>query len=537
MGDVCAMVVACIPCVCFFYLATFRLLGALQQSGYSVGGFWRWLRRKDNLYFNRLTVWAGLAFFSVAVVAACFLPLGADVTKILVMLPFFFFCLLFVWADRKYALKVQTKKTARVWRISAVYLFLIACAAYLVMAVCAFVAKLIGNELYSAFAFLPFTLLPMALPFLLCAAAAIEGVYATKKNAAFVKRAGQVLNERKNEGLLTVGVVGSYGKTSVKNILEKLLSVKYSVRSTPQSYNTPLGVARTVMEEGLDGKEVFIAEMGARKKGDVAELCRMVNPDYAIFTGVCAQHVASFGSEQDALEAKCEVVVGAGKVICGGDLREKMISAGLLGGNCTFVSFGEMIEDLNLKADGTEFYLRLGEERIFVSTKLLGAHSAENVAISAALALEMGLTTKEIEEGLRGLEFVAHRLELSESGGVYILDDGYNCNERGAKEAIEALKRFSGRKWIVTPGIVECGVLEEKINGELGREIAAAALDKVILVGDTLVGAVKEGYLAAGGDQEKLFVVSTLDKAKGIMEGELGAGDCVLFLNDLPDVY
>ena len=90
---------------------------------------------------------------------------------------------------------------------------------------------------------------------------------------------------------------------------------------------------------------------------------------------------------------------------------------------------------------------------------------------------------------------------------------------------------------MVTPGIVECGILEEEINGELGKQIATAGLDKVVLVGETLVGAVKAGYIEAGGDETKLTMVKTLDEAKTELASWLGAGDCVLFLNDLPDVF
>jgi UDP-N-acetylmuramyl pentapeptide synthase len=117
------------------------------------------------------------------------------------------------------------------------------------------------------------------------------------------------------------------------------------------------------------------------------------------------------------------------------------------------------------------------------------------------------------------------------------LDDGYNCNERGAKAAIDALCRFTGRKCIVTPGIVECGVLEEQTNAHLGAEIAKANLDLVILVGETLVTSVKNGYVSGGGNAEKLRTVKTLALAQETLKGWLCAGDAVLFLNDLPDVY
>ena len=117
------------------------------------------------------------------------------------------------------------------------------------------------------------------------------------------------------------------------------------------------------------------------------------------------------------------------------------------------------------------------------------------------------------------------------------MDDGYNCNAVGAKEALAALGRFAGRKCVVTPGIIECGVLEEKINGELGEEIAKLAPDKVILVGETLVGAVKDGYKNAGGDEKKLSTVKDLKGAQAALGEWVGKGDAVLFLNDLPDVY
>ena len=147
------------------------------------------------------------------------------------------------------------------------------------------------------------------------------------------------------------------------------------------------------------------------------------------------------------------------------------------------------------------------------------------------------MSVEEIASGIEKLEPVPHRLQLLKSGGAYILDDGYNANIVGAKEAIDALCRFEGGKCVVTPGIVECGVLEQKINGELGELIAKAGLDKTVLVGETLVGAVKAGYLQAGGDESKLLIVKTLEKAKEVLAQWLQAGDCVLFLNDLPDVY
>lgn len=167
---------------------------------------------------------------------------------------------------------------------------------------------------------------------------------------------------------------------------------------------------------------------------------------------------------------------------------------------CVFADFGNLIEGLELRADGTSFFLCLPDGRVFVQTCLLGRHSAENIALAALLASEMGLTATEIEEGIARISPVPHRLQLIESGGVHILDDSYNSNPEGAAEAVEALLRFSGRKIVVTPGLVETGILDEALGRQLGARLAG--LDLVILVGDTQVGAVKAGYLDAGGAEE-----------------------------------
>ena len=528
MGEVWIRIVASLVTACLFCICTFQSLGAMQQAGYKNGGFWRWLKRKGNLYFNRLAVFALCIALSTTVVSLCFSFLGARWALVCSSAPFFALTFLFLAADSKYALKVQVKRTGRVKRLFAAYLLLTACTAYILIAVLYFLAKWNGSELYALVAYAPFAVLPILLPLLLCLANAITGVFENAKNRKFVKRAGQVLDETK---ITRVAIVGSYGKTSVKNILKTLLLEKYAAVETPASYNTPIGIAKTVFSDHFEEKELFIAEMGARKRGDIEELCRLVKPDYAIFTGVCQQHIATFGSLDGVWEEKSKIFSAAKTVICGEGLRER--AAGFE--NACFV--GGELKDVELKATETAFTLCVDGQEKRITVKLLGNAAVENISLAVALCVRLGLTADEIVRGLEKLEPVAHRLQLIENGGVYISDDGYNCNPRGAKEGVAALARFSGRKCIVTPGIVECGVLEESINEELGTEIAAAGLDKVILVGDTLVGAVKAGYESAGGDKEKLTVARSLDLAKEELSKWIQAGDAVLFLNDLPDVY
>jgi UDP-N-acetylmuramoyl-tripeptide--D-alanyl-D-alanine ligase len=293
-----------------------------------------------------------------------------------------------------------------------------------------------------------------------------------------------------------------------------------------------MGIAKTVFSKDFCGKDIFIAEMGARRQGDISTLCKMIKPDYAIFTGVCEQHLHTFGSIDNVYKEKSEILHSGTKlVVCGGSLQEYIKDAPAC------VIYANEVENLDLTARKTTFTLSICGEKTEIESMLLGEGNTENISLCVRLCEELGLTREDIMRGVAKITATPHRLQLIENGGVYILDDGYNCNPRGAKQAIDALSRFEGRKCIVTPGLVECGVLEERLNGELGEKIAAIAPNKTILVGETLVGAVRAGYVNGGGNEESLVIVPTLQKAQEVLAAWVREGDCVLFLNDLPDVY
>lgn len=531
MSDVIVRVIACLTTTCLFCVSTAKLTGAMQQSNYRNRTFLRWLRRKDNLYFNRLTVLMLCLLLSASVTALCFSFLGKREALLLSALPFLGLSLLFGIADGKFAFKIPVRRTGRLKRLFVAYVFVTACVSYCLIALLWFLSELNGSTLYALIAFAPYAVMPILLPWLLCLANAVTGIFENARNKKFVKRARQVLDESK---IIRVAIVGSYGKTSVKNILKTVLSEKYAVVETPQSYNTPMGIAKTVFSDAWQGKEVFLAEMGARKSGDIAELCALVQPDYAVFTGVCEQHIETFGSVDDVFAEKNRVTDYTKRLVVCGEALKAWQKA-----DAAKVAYASDVQVKNVQffAKETACVFVLDGKEIRVQTKLLGKAALENMRVAALLAYKMGLTTEEIERGLAKVTPVPHRLQLSESNGVCILDDGYNANPIGAKEALDALSRFDGGKWVVTPGIIECGVLEESVNKRLGEQIAQCGATRVLLIGETLVGVVKTGYLDAGGEPKTLTVVPTLDEAREILREEVQTGDCVLFLNDLPDVY
>ena len=194
-------------------------------------------------------------------------------------------------------------------------------------------------------------------------------------------------------------------------------------------------------------------------------------------------------------------------------------------------AYRDVVSDEN----GTSFTLLADGKEAGIRTVLLGRHTAKNIALAAALALRLGVTCEQIADACRKLEYVPHRLQVLRRDGVTVIDDSYNANPVGAADAVETLRGFSGKKIIVTPGLVELGILEKESNEAFGASLAG--LDEVVLVGDTLVGAVKRGYLAAGGDEAKVHIFPTLRQAQDALPSLICESAVVLFLNDLPDIY
>lgn len=357
-----------------------------------------------------------------------------------------------------------------------------------------------------------------------------------RKNKKFIEKCQRKLRA---SCVVTIGITGSFGKTGCKNILAAMLRERYAVVATEKNYNTPMGVAMTIDKMSGD-EDYLIAEMGARKKGDVAELCDLVRPEYAIVTGVCPQHLATFRSLHNIYEEKNELpkrtagftVFNAVDVYAAKMYRESKKEKIL----CCLTEKGDVFADnIVLSPTGTTFELHFKEqgETISVETKLLGRHNVINVCLCAALARKLGVTAEEISRAVRNLTPVPHRLEYSYKNGIHILDDGYNGNERGVSYAMEVLDAFEGRKIIVSQGIAEGGRKRKELNRKIGERIASHA-DVIVLCGpnrkDLLIG-LKEGKFDG-----KVYVEKNLLSAQKKFRKWIGPGDVVLLQNDMPDV-
>ena len=398
------------------------------------------------------------------------------------------------------------------------------------------------NSLFVRVRFAPVCFMPLLVPLFVLIAYYITKPYELYNQKRYIKQCKEKLKNHKN--LIKIGITGSYGKTSVKRILCTLLEEKFKVLATPASYNTPMGICKAV-KELKDDHQVFIAEMGARRIGDIKALTQIVEPDFAIINGIVEQHLESFGSLKAVKQTKFELVehMKGGTVAYTVDnehtlsmfdaCKIKSIPTGITTENNPTV----YAKNIQFSESGTDFILNIfGNERR-CHTKLLGKHSISNICLAVAIAHELGLTDSEICAGISRLTAVEHRLSISKTAsGITIIDDSYNSNPRGFDAALEVLSFFEGRKIVVTPGMVELGVLEDMINYDLGKKLAKSC-DLAVLVGRSGAYIIRSGMLESGFDMEQVIQASTLDQAMKKLTPLLKSGDIVLFENDLPDKF
>lgn len=360
--------------------------------------------------------------------------------------------------------------------------------------------------------------------------------------------------------LTVIGVTGSYGKTSVKYYLDTLLKEHFEVLITPESYNTPMGVVKTIRSSLKPSHQIFICEMGARHVGDIKEICDIVHPEHGIITSVGPQHLETFFNMDNIVNTKFELADAlpeVGLLFLNGDNEYIRNHSGKYK-NKIFYTTGEWAKarelesqieegevsqyyqtgDVKLSRTGTEFTVTApdGEKETF-QMRLLGEHNVINVAGAVAVANTLGIPLKQLKVPVRRIQPVAHRMQLLERGNYTIIDDAFNSNPVGSRAAVETLKQFEGVRILITPGMVELGEKEEEYNYKFGT-YAADCCDYILLVGEKHIAPIHKGVLESGFSQERCRVFEKLEDALSFAYSIKAEGHKFILLeNDLPDNY
>ena len=364
-----------------------------------------------------------------------------------------------------------------------------------------------------------------------------------KINNSFIRDAKRILEQSKD--LIIIGVTGSYGKTSFKNFLQTMLQPKYNVLITPESYNTPMGVVRTIREQLRPTHEVFVCEMGARYVGDIKEVCDIVNPAYGVITSVGPQHLETFLSIENVTKTKFELADAVkekdGIMFFNGD-NQYINEHSSNYENGIFFSVKEGIgyhaKDINVTHTGTRFTVVTPQgESAEIDLKLVGEYNIINVLGAIAVAHYMGVSLNEIKIAARKIQPVAHRMQMIPRGNVTIIDDAYNSNPVGSKAAVETLALFEGVRILITPGMVELGEAEDSYNYKFGT-YAAASCDYIFLIGKEHTRPIYSGALDAGFDKSRCLTFDDLETAlKSAYDIGTDKHKYILLENDLPDNY
>lgn len=541
-------------CIVALFNTTFAVIIArkfmqiMQQNGYVRRSYDKWTYRKDNIYLIRL-----LMVVMLSVMAYLLFTIGFSYTTLqwnsyVGFIFYVFFLAVYIYFDFKRKSKSILVLTARAVRLIVTFVIIY----YLLTLAILFGCQALGyvfkeNRYFVDVRFGVLCATPLLIPVIVEFANFINKPFENANNKKYIDRTKKTLQEAK--GLIKIGLTGSYGKTSVKEILRSILSVKYNVLATPASYNTPMGICKSVKR--YDGtQDVFIAEMGARRIGEIRELVDIVKPDFAIITGIGNQHLGTFGTLEAVLKTKYELVAGVkegGTVVFASDndntfalserakseKRVDVVTAGINSERANTVYCKDIVTDQN----GSEFTIVFPDTEIKVSTVLIGKHNVSNIMVAVCASYKLGLTPQEIAEGIAQIKPIRHRLEvLKNDKGMTIIDDSYNSNVDGTIAALEVISSYEGRKIIVTPGLVELGRMEDLENFRFGRRMAKVA-DIVIIVGGPNAYKIRDGLLDEDFNYDNIKIVPSLSDAIKYLNEISTSGDIVLFENDLPDKF
>ncbi|MCH8495910.1 MAG: UDP-N-acetylmuramoyl-tripeptide--D-alanyl-D-alanine ligase [Balneolales bacterium] len=515
-----------------FFVHTFQL------SGYKLSEFWSWLKENWNTHVINLT-----HAFSNILLLVMVLLLSDRFTQTAPIVLLTISMTLWYWPVDLYRKKEKKPLvvTSRVQRLLVPIVFF------------GSIFPLLGVQL----SFLARNMLPdpyiltfgcvfgvILIPFVVLLAGLLTKPVETFIQRSFIRQAQRKLASMPN--LKVIGITGSYGKTSTKFALATLLSERYSVCFTPGSFNTPMGICKVINNDLEPTHQILILEMGARYKGNIKELCDIAHPNVAVLTNIGKAHMETFGSQQAIAQTKGELLeaLHPGEVAIVNADDALVMERAHMRNDISLISAGVEAGDfratnIRYDANGCSFTVTFkNEESVQVQTPLLGLHNVQNILLGFAVGHHFGLRLETMALAASRIEPVEHRLELKPAGKYTIIDDAFNSNPVGARNAIDVLAAFEGgRRIVVTPGMVELGDIEVQENTAFGEHIGRSGVEIVVLVGPQQTLPIRNGLRNAGYPDDQIHIAENLFEANNWIKSQLQDGDFILYENDLPDTY
>lgn len=333
-----------------------------------------------------------------------------------------------------------------------------------------------------------------------------------------------------------VGITGSVGKTSTKEMVASVLDQKYNVLKTSGNLNNEIGLPLTIFS--LDSQhEVGVVEMGMSGFGEISRLTSVAKPDIAIITNIGLSHIEKLGSRQNILKAKMEILEGLhkdGLVVLNGDDNLLHGMKGLLKFRTVFYGMEEGLDyqAYNVKTlgeNGTDFEITLGSHDYKVHVPVPGIHNVYNALAAIAAGLELGVPMNRIVDGIAEFSPGKMRLNILQQNGIKIINDAYNASPQSMEAAIDVLKDISGngRTIAVLGDMLELGDWAEKAHKDVGEYAVSKAIDYIVTVGK-MGGIIAESAVKAGADPAKVVSFNTNNDVIDFLKSFVCRGDVVL---------
>lgn len=469
---------------------------------------------------------------------------------------------LWLWAGNQFNYLFKITYTKRFKRIFILNIFLIALICLLCFYLPSYLNAILFPFIFPISYFLSFLSIILLMP--------IENII----GKYYIKKAKNRLSQCNN--LIKIGITGSYGKTSTKEILNNILTEEFYTLTTPKSYNTPFGITKVINQDLKNSHQIFLCEMGAKKIGEIKELCKLVDVDYGIVTTVGRQHTSTFGNIENVYKTKKELPDYLYNKSCVFNLMNKYVAKmyseyegnkigifvcikrdlkifkSYLKSNIQFKSkiyriskyffenkkFNNMYaKNVELTQNGSKFEVWFGYDFLgYFNTYLIGIHNVINVLLALAISKMLNVKIENMKKGLEKTKFISARFEKQiNNNGAIIINNGYNSNLDSAKFSLRALNLFDKtHKMVITPGLIECEN-DYLYNKNFGKLLTKYATEIVIVKKKNRI-AILDGIKETNFDINKVYIVDDFSKAKNFIE-KSDENYVILIENDLPENY
>lgn len=347
---------------------------------------------------------------------------------------------------------------------------------------------------------------------------------------------------RTHAQMVVVGVTGSFGKTSVKEYLFTILSTKYRVLKTEKSKNSSIGIAEVIWRSLRPEHEIFIVEMGAYKRGEIAEMTDMVKPEIGILTAINPQHQDLFGSLDTTMKAKYELLAGLSEkkiaIINYDNERTRQMIEWAKQDKCQVwiwskdaespkLDNGFYAQDIKVEAKSISFMCVHNNESVKIHASVLGEHQVGNILAAVAGAVACGMEFRSAARAASTVTAIEKVMEphLGIHGSTFI-NDAFNNNPDAAKAAIAYMGSFTGKKILVFQPMIELGEFAEPSHTDVGA-YAAKHVDAIILTNDNFFHDFERGVRSVS--QTIPLLVMSPKNAAAYIQSHVSNGDIVLF--------